>query len=386
MIQMKTTLTHFGKLLIFACVLACMVSLINRLKGFPFIPEGPAVAITEATKSLWESGSLSPKYFTQVKLEGLELSKRRSCYVTQDVFSLGENGSLYPKHSLFSVFVAIPFYALFGEFGFWILQLLFFILLIHSTYRIVHATSGKELPWSTLLGTCLLSQTLFYTHIYSYDLHACAILIGGLCLSRKYPCCGAAIMNLAILVRPSNVLLSVPLAYAWCFAIPSWKRLGQSSLGISLAMVLIMTVNRFLFGQAFTTTYTHIPAFANGTMVMYRHPLGFDTQVFLSQWSSKLFGQTGLLPFNLALVALPFVVIWTFKAKTRSFLLFCNATALLYSIYIFSYPMWTASFYGNKFLLPAIYLYLFSFIEFLGRAESRFLQRNSSISSSLPSP
>ena len=89
---------------------------------------------------------------------------------------------------------------------------------------------------------------------------------------------------------------------------------------------------------------------------------GPDMSVFLTNWSQKLVSESGLLPYNLCLIGLPCVLCWLCQMRVRTFQLWCLGSALAYTLYIFSYYQWMVSTYGNRFLLPAIYLYLLSLI------------------------
>ena len=354
-----------------ALTLSLTFSICAYFKNLAILPQGPDFAISEVTKSIWERGSITPNYFQETYDRARAFSENSSSVVWQDVFAIGSEGNLRPKHSLISAIIAVPFFAIFGTLGFWILQQLLFLWLLYSTYLIVEEITEESLPWTTLLATCFLSQSAFYSYQFTYDLHGCALLIGGFCLMRSRPFLGAMIMSLSVFVRPTHLLLLVPLALARSGSLKSSKTI-ESLLGIATTILIFLLANYYLFGNPLLTSYQRQPDFINGEPVLFAHPFGLDMSTFFSNWSEKLFGSKGLLTYNLSFAAFPFVLLhlWKDRIKQR-FQIVCLLTGLAYMLYIYSYPMWDVTVYGNRFLLPTIYLYLLSFIPFAGQLESK---------------
>jgi hypothetical protein len=359
---------------VFFILLAASISLAFSiccyLKNLTILPPGPAVAISEVTKSLWESGSLSPEYFKETYREASGISRTTSTNIWQDVFAVDEAGNLLPKHSLISAVIAVPFYALFGTMGFWIVQQIFFLWLLSSSYSIVEELTQRALPWTTLLATCFFSQTIFYSFEFNYDLHGCALFVGGFNLMRHRPFFGGAVMCLSIFTRPTYFILVLPLAFARKYS-AGFSNTLKSLLGLAVTLALFLLVNDLLWGSPFLVSYSRLPSFHNGQMIIAPHPLVGDLETFIRDWSSKLLSSKGLIPYNLAFLAFPFVLLSIWRHREWRFQLVCLLTGLGYSLYIFSYPMWAVTYYGNRFLLPAIYLYLIPFMVYLGALETR---------------
>jgi hypothetical protein len=126
------------------------------------------------------------------------------------------------------------------------------------------------------------------------------------------------------------------------------------------------------WGEPFLTAYHRLPHFIAGDMILRRTPLGFNWAIFSADWLNKLFGPNGAFSFNVALVAAPWVLATLLRHKERGFLLSCCGLGLLYSLYVFSYPMWSSSsMYGNRFLLPAIFIYIPSLLVAFGMRQGR---------------
>lgn len=347
--------------------ISLVFSFVCYLRNISLLPEGPALAVGEVTKSLVDNGSLTPQSFKDVYQAAADLSKSSQQNVWQDVFALGKSGALLPKHSIFSAVVATPFYFIFGEFGFWLFQQLFFVILIIATFGIVRELSGKELPWSTLIASLFFTPVILHSYGYSFDLHGTSLIVGGLYLTTVRSFWGGVMMAFSIFVRPSYLLLLFPLAL---IDIRAQKlQISNSLLGVVIVLVFYGFFNYLLWGSPLVTSYGRIPEFIDGQMVISQHPVGFDLNVLLTDWSNKLFGEGGLASYNFSIFLLPLVIRDVFKQKNRKIELYLLLVSLVYTVFIFSYPYWMASFYGNRFLLPAIFLYLFSVIIYLGRFE-----------------
>ena len=354
------------KLILCVIILSVVMRIVASRKGMAFIAEGPGFQIAEATRSLWNNGSLSPQHYREVEKAASSLSARSSTFVWQDVYTLGVNGALYPKHSLFSVIAAIPFYAVFGESGFWLFHEFMFVCLVAATFGVVYEITGAAFLWTTLLATCLFSQTLFQVASYGYDFHEATLVTVGLYISLRRPALGALLMNLAAFVRPSALLISLPLSFAWCLSYPAVPRLARSALGTAAALFVFGATQRVLYGSWLTTSYQHLPGYVNGEMVQYEHPL-WSLDTLVADWPEKLHGQHGLLPWNVALLALPFVLAQIRGEWHRAFLLLLLTSSLVSGLQIFAYPMWNASVMGNRFLTTAISLYSIAFICVVGQ-------------------
>ena len=220
------------------------------------------------------------------------------------MFARSVDGDLLPKHSILSACIAAPFVFIFGDLGFWIVQELLLLWLIYSSYQLVLVTSGVALPRTTVISICLFSQTLVASYHYSYDLHGCALIIGGLNLLRTRPAIGAAVMGFSVFIRPANLLLALPLALGGTTS-GSKKEVFRSTIGLAVILFTWGMTNWLMWGNPLTTAYSRLPYFVAGVEQFQAHPLGFDIHTFLADWGGKLFGNHGLLPFNVALLALP---------------------------------------------------------------------------------
>jgi hypothetical protein len=361
-----------GAIVILGTLLVSMTfSFACYLKGLDILPQGPLFAIAEATKSAWSEGSLTPQYYHDVFESARQLSLSSSNEVYQDVFALTDDGRLLPKHSIFTVLIGVPFYALFGKFGFWILQQLFLLVLVYSTHRQVEIVSGRSMPIATVIVTCVFTPLLLFSFGPVYDLQGTALVVAGIYVGLSRPAVGGFIAGLAVFVRPTFILLSLPLCLIK-LRIHGRRDIAASILGLSGAVIPYTALNWSWWGEPFLTAYHRLPHFIAGDMILRRTPLGFNWAIFSADWLNKLFGPNGAFSFNVALVAAPWVLATLLRHKERGFLLSCCGLGLLYSLYVFSYPMWSSSsMYGNRFLLPAIFIYIPSLLVAFGMRQGR---------------
>jgi hypothetical protein len=268
--------------------------------------------------------------------------------------------------------MAAPFFGVFGNTGFWVFPQMSILLLLFSTYRIGCEICRKDVGLALLISVGLLTQTLLHSYMFSYDLPLTALLICGLDLLRSRPFLGGFISSLSVFARPSCLVLLPFLLGAWPEVVHKRRDILSAVFGIGTVLVLFLLVNHILWGNPFETSYHHVPAFDRGNIVPYPHPTGVDVGVLVSNWSSKLFGfDVGLLRYNWALMMFP-LVLWTLRHHpARMFLAVTMGAAITYAAYIFAYPMWFETIWGNRFLFPTVYLYLFSFLAFTEKIRSK---------------
>lgn len=361
--------------LVFASALILIAfSLVCVLKGVGRFPDGPVSVVADVTRSLAHGGSLLPMSLVEEVHEAYNLSKQTHSYVWQDIVSLNSAGQYIPKHSVLSSILAVPFYIAFGDVGFWILQQLFAIVLVYSVFSLSKHIFDKANVCTALVVCFLFSQTVFYIYSYAHDLHGCALLIFGLAImqrgNRIAPVAGVVLMCLSVIIRPSYLLLVFLLAFGGRVNDSTERRL-LSLMGLGIGGAIIAVYNQIIWGNPIATPYTFVPVFYDGQQMLSEHPVGFSWEVLGRDWFRKLFGLTGLMPANIGFIFAPFVAIFCWTHRHRRFLLKVYGSALFYMMYVFSYEMWSVSALGNRFLFPAIYLYLVLLVGFIDHLVNR---------------
>ena len=355
-----------SKFLLASLALLLLSSTVFHRLGYRVLPqEAPPARNAEVARSVWRTFSLEAPGFRVFGHELRQLSRETHRGYRQDVFSLGRHGQLFPKHSVLSGVVGALSYGLFGDAGFWILQQILALLLFYSTFRMTSLVAKRESGVLTLTSIALLSETLigFFCYEFSYDLHGLVLLVCGLHLMYCRPLWGSALAALSVFVRPSYVLLLPFLLSAWSGLPQRSGRVADVLLGTGAVLVVYFAVNDLMWGSPFATAYHRMVAFSpQGEPFIEQHP-GFSLDVLLADWWRKLFDpRVGLLIFNPALFAFPWVCAWARRSERKWFAFSTLGGSVVYALYMFSYEQWDVSFIGNRLLLPSIYLYLLNFI------------------------
>jgi hypothetical protein len=348
------------------CSFACSGGL--YLQGWNVTPQGPSFAIAETAKSIWENGSLSSTHARAVFEAAQALSRSDMGSIWQDVFAMDVRGNLVAKHSIISSLIAAPFYGIFGKFGFWLCQQLFFLALSFSVYRCGRALSGAPHTLTSLLAICLFSPALVSSYTFGYDLHGVAFLMGGLCLSRSRPLLGGMALACAVSVRPSHILLVAPLIFAW-FDPRNIPRSMRTPLGALAILILILLCNVVLWGGPLTTAYSRLPRWESGVLILDPLSLGFERSEFIRGWSDKLFGGDGLFSQYGTILTIPCAIWMSLRSTHLHFFRTCLVAATINILYVFSYPMWDPAVSPNRFLHPSTFLFLIPFTVLTGRLE-----------------
>lgn len=379
------------------CIAASIVCWYRQL---PFLPEGPTRAVAALTRSLWEDGTLSAAYYTQTFADAQEHSRAHpGVSVWQDVFAVRVDGSLGPKHSPISAVMAVPFFSVLGDAGFLVVHQIVVLLTVLAVLRIVELLTGRSPALAVLGAVWIFAPFLFFVTSYAYDLHGVFFLMSGLCVMGTRPFLGGGVLSLSMFVRPSYLLLILPIAAVWSLLSASesqqvpvagsasaalvggatdarsmpqatkivsrFRYLARAYGGLLSGLGCWAAVNYLLWGGWFTTAYHRLIQFVDGKPVPAPHPVGFDTAVLLSDWGAKVWGLTGLLPYNSCLLAAPWVIRFAFRHPQRRFLLSCLSMAFLNGMYVFSYPMWNSLGGCTRFILPSVCLYLIPFVVWL---------------------
>ena len=347
------------------------------LKGNVVTPMGPGLAMANTAKAIWDHGTLTSHQAGQVFDAARALSQSSQSEVWQDVFAQDWSGTLVPKHSVLSSLIAAPFYGLFGEIGFWVCQQLFLLVLSLSFYQCVKTLSGVAIPITSLLSLCLLSPALIASYTFGHDLHGVTFLIAGLYLCRTHPFLGAMVMGCAVFVRPSYVIIIAPLLCAWRDETPI-DSVVKGALGVLCALAVVCLYNLILWGDPLTTSYSHLPFFSRGVVLLQEHPIGFDLPEFVRDWPGKFFGPEGLFSWHGTFLTIPCAIWMVLRSSHPLFYSSCLIAAILNIAHTFSYAMWNPEISPHRFFLPSVFLCVIPFTVLAGHLETWLRNRSAS--------
>jgi len=321
--------------------------------GFPVVPiNTPAERAVEAANSLLNSGTLQAPEYHMLKDKILNDAKETGKSFFQDVFALGTNNELYPKHSLVPIFGAVLGVAIAGDYGPLLIQNIFAFLLFLSIWSIINNVAppkGISILLMLMFGTQLFFSLTCY--VYTYDLHGLTFLFGGLALAKCHPVLGGFVAGLSVLVRPTYILYLPMIPAFWSM---NHRKIFTTILGIVSAILLFFTINTILFGSPYTTSYHRAPIITpDGLSFAVTHPIGLNFDILFSDITVKLFDkQKGLITYNLLYLLVPWCLVGFIKKPTfKSGILLTEIVIPI--IYFFSYEMWNSTSMGNRFLLPS---------------------------------
>jgi hypothetical protein len=342
----------FGISVVLIALLACLVGETFRTKG------GYDSCQMFAARSVLHSGTLSAPEFYEIQRQLLHESTGKT--VWQDCFFETAAGTLLPKHSVVTPLLLAPFVVLCGDRAPLVLSGLFLSLLI--TAILVFASRYGSIDNVAALAVILLfSQLLFSLGPIPGELLLSVCVVGAFLLVKQLPIAAGAVLAAGLFFRPT-VLFLLPwlLIMSKGDALPdSLRRGSRVCFGFALLAVSYLWINHLLFGDFFTTAYHRLPEYVDGGRRFLRHPTGFELTVFLQGWQEKLIGRRcGVLLYNSFLLLLPFLVPYLCRHKGSRDLVVLVGAGLTYACLMFSYEMWHASYYGNRFVLPALALLL----------------------------
>jgi len=152
-------------------------------------------------------------------------------------------------------------------------------------------------------------------------------------VSKRSALAAGAALGIAVLIRPTNALIVLPVALALGLAWRRWLALGLGGLPFA---ILLLVYNRAAYGSALETGYGDL-----GTLLEIKW-LG-PVLLSYARWLPVL-----LSPLLLGLFALP----WTAAARTRGVAVHATTASVVLGFYAFYFHTQEAWWY-QRFVLPA---------------------------------
>ena|GEM_PF-789460 len=350
-----------------AAFLLIVFALLMFAKGRPLFFQNPSLRVAETAISIWEHQTIVQPSYYKLYDELTAMSKTENKAYVQDVFSVGGDGQLVPKHCVMLAFIAAPMYGIFGWFGFWLLNQLVILAIVYSLFRLTSRLSGKDTGLYTVAAVFVGTSTIFSSYGMSYDLLAAMLIVVGFERSFERPFLGNLLLALSLMVRPTNAIFLPLVIVPWLMKTPiSRQRMALAIGGLAAGAGVLLLTNAWIWGHPLTCSYLRLPQFLAGEVTIGREAHHVDGFILFNDLWAKLLGQpNGLFRFNIFLVLLPLAFLHVLKHTKQRLFFFVSGIALLNCLVIFSYPYWGASSVGNRFLLPSIYLFLVPIIVFL---------------------
>jgi len=269
--------------------------------------------------------------------------------------ALGADGAWYPKHPILMPLVALPFLAVLGMDG----LLVFNLAVLGSLAAAMALFARRHAPAAAAAAAValLLVGTFLRGYVYnlSPDLFATLLfLLGALALGAGRIGRAGLLFGAAVAAKFLLVVLLPWVALATC-ARHGARCALRLALGVSPAFALLLALNASLFGSPWVTSYDRgVSVHAEGEQII-THRAQFDGAV-LAGLEGQLFDRThGLLPTAPAiLLALPGLALLWRRDRGEAIVTIGIVLTLLFILA--PYRGWSASHYGNRFLMPALAL------------------------------
>jgi len=304
------------------------------------VGDGPYYAATAV--SLLHDGDLDLR--NQLR-GGIEVHGRQ--------IALGRDGAWYPKHPILMPVAALPFLAAFGMDG----LLLFNLVVLGAVAALMALLARRHAgPAPALAAVVLLFAGTFlraYVYNLSPDLFATLfVLAAALCLFDRRDglaglCLGAAVAAKFLLV------VLVPLYAAAALAARGGRGGARLAAGLMPAAAALLLSNALLFGSPWITSYDRGVGLEAGQERLITHRSQFDGDPLRGLAGEIADPRHGILPTApVVLLAIPGLIL--LRRRDRGEARFTVAAGLTLLLVLAPYRAWSASHYGNRFLMPAI--------------------------------
>lgn len=295
------------KVIYITLLIFLLVSCFFYFRGFKVISSFDVLGgITSAAKDLAQYGTWNSSYYYEAYNKICESAKDSNHVFWQDVFALGADGSFYPKHSPFSIFIGAIFFLTFGDLGFWICQQIVVLTLVLSLYFLSKKLNPNLSILVFFLSLIVGCFNLFHGHSYlfSYELHFSMLTVLACALFGRFSLIAGVVCGLALFIRPTAILF-LPAVLVARGKINYKSDMPKFLIGFLSSLIAFGAMNWSWFGDPFTTAYQRLYNIApNGSLIPSDHPLSPTLKSFFSNMSHKFFDwEDGIFAYNLSLLA-----------------------------------------------------------------------------------
>jgi 4-amino-4-deoxy-L-arabinose transferase-like glycosyltransferase len=284
---------------------------------------------------------------------------------------------LVSKHPILLPLLSLPFYALLGDWGLLLFNVLNVLIVLALIFFLVRRYYDLSIACATTLLYGTLTIFPAYSYNYSPDVLSTVLVVGGLyALLVDARTVSGTLLGLSIFAKLPNV---VPVTLIACYAAylavtrhrashvdaqPGTARFAEvgraAAFGIALlaALAPLALANYHLYGSVLTNGYERtVRMDANGAILIVHHTAMFR-QPLLDGTLRLIFDlHKGLLPTNPVLVLAAIGAL--FRVDTREHrpeFLLISAICVAQILFFGRYDEWGSSSYGNRFLMTTVAL------------------------------
>ena len=176
--------------------------------GTPLFPQTPASVAADTARHFWKAGNIQDPKFQERYDELINKSRgTKQGFYSQDFFTIGRDGNLYPKHSILFTVLSSVFYGVFGDVGFWILVQVVLFALLSGVYQLSQRVSSAFATAIVLGATPLCTNFFHFSFVFNYDFFAPACVVWSLVLLPRTPLVAGLIFSLSLYIRISDLAL-----------------------------------------------------------------------------------------------------------------------------------------------------------------------------------
>jgi hypothetical protein len=272
--------------------------------------------------------------------------------------ALDRRGRLVPKHPIWLALVAQPLIITLGPTGALVFNLVQIMLLLLVIYLVACRYASPECSAAAVVATAIASVIPHYVWNFSPDVFVSLLLMTGLLTltaqrSAWSPLVAGSLFGWAVLAKMSALLAAVgtPLLLRR----PLRPGLMLLPVGFVLPLLIGGALNLHLFGSPLTTAYDRIATFSDGVVSLGSQRSDFDLPPWQGAVGQLLDLEHGLL-FTSPITLLALLGIPALARRDRRLALYTSGTMLALFAFFSCYRLWSASHYGNRFLLPVVVL------------------------------
>jgi len=270
--------------------------------------------------------------------------------------ALGRRGEWYPKHPLLLSLLALPLYALLGDPGLLLFNLIELAALDYLVLLLARRYASE--PVALFTAVLFAFGTLLRPAAYNFSpdvLSSLVVLSGVLALLDRRAALGGFLLSAAVAAKWTN-LVFLPIGALWALAVIGPRALARFALFAAPPLAALAALNFHMFGSPFVTPYDRVLLFEQGRAVLGpSHRQKFDLPFFPTLWAQFVDRRHGLLcSAPPVLFALPgfFVLFRRARAEAALLLALCLAQIAVFA----PYREWQASSFGHRFLMTAVVL------------------------------
>ncbi len=271
--------------------------------------------------------------------------------------ALGSRGEWYPKHSIALPVVSLPFFAMAGDVGLLLFNLVQLVILGLVMWRCAARHCTDMTAAFVTIVYCLGTMLARAAYNYSPDvLAALVFLCGYLAAVERRPVASGALVGLSVWAKLPNVFL-LPVVAIYVAATSPKREAVRFAVAAAVPLIGWAGWCQWMFGSPLITPYDHvIAAIVNGQAVIEPSHRTLYDQPLLTGLLRQIFdGDRGLLVSAPIIVLAPFGLRALFASSRAEALLvagLCAAQLLSFA----KYRLWDQSSFGHRFLILTVVL------------------------------